>query len=76
MQQIQRLRDKNNPTGMWLIAAIAGMAGLMAQGLFDTVWYRPQVNTLWWFMVALIASQYQPKAPVKDVKNEKIEVGV
>ena len=60
VQQIQRLRDKNNPAGMWLIAAIAAMAGLMAQGLFDTVWYRPQVNTLWWFMVALVASQYQP----------------
>lgn len=60
VQQIQRLRDKNNPAGMWLIAAIAAMAGLMGQGLFDTVWYRPQVNTLWWFMVALVASQYQP----------------
>ena len=60
VQQIQRLRDKNNPAGMWLIAAIAAMAGLMAQGLFDTVWYRPQVNTLWWFMVALVASQYKP----------------
>ncbi|MGK7958238.1 MAG: IctB family putative bicarbonate transporter [Crocosphaera sp.] len=61
VRQIQRLRDKNNPYGMWLMAAIAAMAGLMAQGLFDTVWYRPQVNTLWWFLVALIASQYQPK---------------
>ncbi|MGB5768337.1 MAG: IctB family putative bicarbonate transporter [Crocosphaera sp.] len=61
VQQIQRFRDKNNPYGIWLIAAIAAMAGLLAQGLVDTVWYRPQVNTLWWFLVALIASQYQPK---------------
>ena len=61
VRQIQHLRDKNNAYGMWLMAAIAAMAGLMAQGLFDTVWYRPQVNTLWWFLVALIASQYQPK---------------
>ncbi len=76
VQQIQRLRDQNNPAGMWLIAAIAAMAGLMAQGLFDTVWYRPQVNTLWWFLVALIASQYQPKSSVKEVKDEKIEVRV
>ena len=58
------------------MAAIAAMAGLMAQGLFDTVWYRPQVNTLWWFLVALIASQYQPKSQVKEVKNEKLEVRI
>ncbi len=76
VQQIQNLRDKNNPAGIWLIAAIAAMAGLMAQGLFDTVWYRPQVNTLWWFLVALIASQYQPKSSVNQVKNEKQEVRV
>ncbi len=68
VRQIQRLRDKNNPYGMWLMAAIAAMAGLMAQGLFDTVWYRPQVNTLWWFLVALIASQYQPKTR-ENTKN-------
>jgi putative inorganic carbon (HCO3(-)) transporter len=24
--------------------------------LFDTVWYRPAVNTLWWFLVAIVAS--------------------
>ncbi len=68
VRQIQQLRDQNNPYGMWLIAAIAAMAGLMAQGLFDTVWYRPQVNTLWWFLVALIASQYQPKQQ-ENAKN-------
>lgn len=76
VQQIQRFRDQNNAYGMWLIAAVAGMAGLMAQGLFDTVWYRPQINTLWWFLVALIASQYQPKSQVKDTINEKTKVRI
>ena len=32
------------------------MGGLMGHGLVDTVWYRPQINTLWWLMVAIIAS--------------------
>ncbi|ACK68152.1 O-antigen polymerase [Rippkaea orientalis PCC 8801] len=59
--QMQRLRLENNRQGIWLIAAIAGMAGLLGQGLVDTVWYRPQVNIFWWFLVALIASQYQFK---------------
>ncbi|MBR8831645.1 MAG: hypothetical protein N5P05_001084 [Chroococcopsis gigantea SAG 12.99] len=51
------LRDKNDRQGLWLIAAIAAMAGLMSHGFVDTVWYRPQVSTLWWFTLALIASR-------------------
>ncbi|MGC9524013.1 MAG: IctB family putative bicarbonate transporter [Limnospira sp.] len=56
--QLRWLREWNNPQGFWLIAAIAVMAGMLAHGLVDTVWYRPQINTLWWLMVAIIASYY------------------
>ena len=44
--------------GFWLIAAIATLVGMMAHGFVDTVWYRPEVNMLWWLMVAIIASFY------------------
>ena len=54
--QLKRLRDADNPQGYWLIGAIAAMVGLIGHGLVDTVWYRPQVNTIWWLMVAIIAS--------------------
>lgn len=60
VQQLARLRTVGEGDRFWLIGAIAGMVGLLAQGLFDTVWYRPEVNTLWWLMVALIASYYLP----------------
>lgn len=60
--QLQRLREASSAEGFWLMAAIAAMLGMLAHGLFDTVWYRPEVNTLWWLMVALVASYYQPKA--------------
>jgi putative inorganic carbon (HCO3(-)) transporter len=46
--------------GLWLMGAIAAIIGLLTQGLFDTVFYRPEVNTLWWLMMALIASYWQP----------------
>jgi putative inorganic carbon (HCO3(-)) transporter len=59
--QLQRLRDQSNREGFWLMAALAVMAGMLAHGLVDTVWYRPQVSTLWWLMVALVASYYRPK---------------
>lgn len=56
---LQRLRDAKNATGFWLIAAIAAMIGMLGHGLVDTVLYRPEVNTLWWLMFAIIASYYR-----------------
>lgn len=59
LTQINFLRQERNIQGLWLIAAIAAIVGLLVHGLADTVWYRPQVNTLWWFMLAIIASQFR-----------------
>ena len=56
--QLQRLRALRSREGFWLMAAIASVAGMLGHGLFDTVWYRPQINTLWWLMIAIIASYY------------------
>ncbi|PSB27173.1 IctB family putative bicarbonate transporter [Stenomitos frigidus] len=56
--RLQQLRAVRNQDGFWLIGAIATLLGLLSHGFVDTVWYRPQVNTLWWLMIALIASYY------------------
>ncbi|MGF1499043.1 MAG: IctB family putative bicarbonate transporter [Elainellaceae cyanobacterium] len=58
-RQLQRLRSHQDPQGFWLLGAIAIMVGMLAHGLVDTVWYRPQVSTLWWLMLALVASYSQ-----------------
>lgn len=60
--QIQRLRRIRSVEGFWLIGAIATLLGMLAHGTVDTVWYRPEVNTLWWLIVALIASYWTPLA--------------
>lgn len=61
--QLQRLRNLGNREGYWLIAAIAILVGMLGHGLVDTVWYRPEVNTLWWLTVAVIASYYVVSQP-------------
>ncbi|MBO5947598.1 O-antigen ligase family protein [bacterium] len=33
---------------------LLSLIGVMVHGLFDTVFYRPQVQTLFWFMVAIL----------------------
>ena len=58
LTMLNRLREVGDRAGLWLIGAIATLLGMLSHGLFDTVLYRPQVNTLWWLMFALIASFY------------------
>ncbi|MDJ0557122.1 MAG: IctB family putative bicarbonate transporter [Microcoleaceae cyanobacterium MO_207.B10] len=70
--QLKRMRDVANYQGYWLIGAMAAIVGMMGHGIVDTVWYRPQVNTLWWLMVAIIASYYCRISPNKAVETNLI----
>ena len=56
--QLMKLRQTRSRDGFWLIGATAVIVGMLAHGAVDTVWYRPEINTVWWLMVALIASFY------------------
>lgn len=58
---LQYLRALKSQEGFWLIGAIASLVGMLGHGIVDTVLYRPEVNTLWWLMFALIASYYLPR---------------
>lgn len=51
-----QFRASRNPQGFWLMAAVATMAGMLTHGLVDTIWFRPEVATLWWLMVAIVVS--------------------
>jgi putative inorganic carbon (HCO3(-)) transporter len=66
IRQMLRLRVDRAPQGMWIIAAIAAMAGILTHGAVDTVWYRPEISTLWWLLLAIIASQYE------DITSNKV----
>jgi putative inorganic carbon (HCO3(-)) transporter len=58
LQQLQQLRSQANLQGYWLMGAIAIIVGMLGHGVVDTVWYRPQINTLWWLVMAIVASYY------------------
>jgi putative inorganic carbon (hco3(-)) transporter len=60
--QLQRLRETQDQQGYWLIGAIASISGILGQGIADTVMYRPQISTLWWMAIALVASYYPAQA--------------
>jgi putative inorganic carbon (HCO3(-)) transporter len=60
LTQLRRFRNVQNREGFWLIGAIATLLGILGHGLVDTVWYRPEINSLWWLMVGLIASYWTP----------------
>jgi putative inorganic carbon (hco3(-)) transporter len=63
--QLRRFRTENTVDGLWIIGAIASLVAMLGHGLVDTVWYRPAINTLWWFMVAIVASYWIPKSSVE-----------
>ncbi len=55
-------------TDKWLaILLFTGVVGSFIYGFFDTIWYRPAVNLLFWFLVAALAwlseQMYQGKCP-------------
>jgi putative inorganic carbon (hco3(-)) transporter len=58
--QLQRLRAIDSREAYWLMAAIASLCSMLAHGFVDTVWFRPEVSTLWWFSMAMIASYFVP----------------
>lgn len=61
---LQHLRKVSDREGFWLMAALATLAGMLVHGLVDTVWYRPQISTLWWMTIAIVASYYDHRASV------------
>lgn len=46
-----------------VLAALVAIIGMAAHGLVDTVWYRPQVQMLWWLAVAIITATDAATAP-------------
>ena len=67
--QLIRLRQSKNKRGIYLIAAVAAIASLAFHGFVDTVWYRPQINTLWWLTLAIIASFYDDVSSYTEYKE-------
>ncbi|WP_055077323.1 IctB family putative bicarbonate transporter [Pseudanabaena sp. 'Roaring Creek'] len=65
---LNRLRSDRDSSGLWIIAAIATLVGMLVHGLVDTVWYRPQVQLLWWLAIAIISSFYI--APISTEEEE------
>jgi putative inorganic carbon (hco3(-)) transporter len=56
----------------WLTAgAAAAMVGMMTHGLVDTVFYRPQVQFIFWMLMAILTmSQSQPPALLAQAKRD------
>ncbi|MBO3462368.1 IctB family putative bicarbonate transporter [Aetokthonos hydrillicola] len=58
--QLRRLLELRSVGGVWLNCVIARFIGQLCYNMFYTVWDCPFFHTVWWLMVALIASYYMP----------------
>lgn len=52
-----------------LTGCLSALAGLGIQGMFDTVWYRPQVHILFWLVLAIITVVSRDEIALKDKDN-------
>jgi len=68
-QNLLILRQWRDRQGLWIIASFSAIAGMMAHGLFDTVWFRPQVQILWWLCVAIICTTNSPEPHTIEITN-------
>jgi putative inorganic carbon (hco3(-)) transporter len=73
---LKGLRESADSHYFWLVGGLAGAIGLAVQGCFDTVWYRPDINILWWLSLGIIASFYYPKATLrlKDSDEQPLSI--
>ena len=37
-------------------SCLIGIAGMMTHGLVDTIWFRPQINMIFWMLIAILAA--------------------
>lgn len=44
----------------WVLMLYIGISGSIVYGLFDTIWYRPSVNLVFWLIVAILATISEP----------------
>lgn len=56
MTAMRSLRAQSDHSAIGLMSALAAMAAMLTHGFVDTVWYRPEVATVWWLMVAVVFS--------------------
>ncbi len=58
IRSIIQLRQSGDPQAFWLMAAIVSIVATLVQNATDTIWYRPAIQSLWWFSVGIVASFY------------------
>lgn len=48
------IRLNNNPTAIYLSIAVISIVGILIHGLVDTVFFRPQIQFIFWIMIGII----------------------
>jgi putative inorganic carbon (hco3(-)) transporter len=72
--QMQRFRAEQSTEGLWLIAVLVSICGLLIHSTVDTVLYRPQVFTLWWLLVAIVTSYFSLSPSKSSQSRNPVEI--
>lgn len=50
----RRIKNNNTIESLYIIIAIVSLTGMLVHGFVDTVFFRPQVQFIFWIMIAII----------------------
>lgn len=54
---VKYINKANLPENKIIVSScLIGITGLMTHGLVDTIWYRPQVNLIFWILIAILCT--------------------
>ena len=57
LRQGLQLLNADGPSALAAIASLAAIAGLLMQGITDTIFFRPEVQLIGWFALATLVSR-------------------
>ena len=50
-----------NTNSIFILAALISIVGILLHGMVDTVFFRPQIQFIFWIMAAVIKGDYSEK---------------
>ncbi len=54
-KSIKRLFEQSMKFRLVTISALSAVLATLFHGIFDTIWYRPQIQLIFWFYIAILA---------------------
>ena len=61
IKSIKYIFKRNNTNSIYLLIAVISLVGILVHGFVDTVFFRPQIQFVFWIMIGIIRVVSEPR---------------